>query len=235
MRQCPIAPGFAALLLLAGCAAHQGGESASSQPDAAHTAPAAPVSAQPAEPPSPAASPTSESQQPIEAAPAVATLEEVIITGRYIRGTAEDSALPVAGIGNEELQQHGSPSSADLMNVLPMASVTATSHPRITENITENYGHFDENPRHLTSEQPVSTLSIDVDTGAYANVRRYLLQGKLPPQDAVRIEEMLNYFDYQYAPPTNAAVPFSVATEIAPTPWNPATRLLKLALQGRMI
>ena len=62
---------------------------------------------------------------------------------------------------------------------------------------TERYQHLDDNPVHLVSEQPVSTFSIDVDTGAYANVRRFLNAGQLPPQDAVRVEEMINYFDYR--------------------------------------
>ena len=61
---------------------------------------------------------------------------------------------------------------------------------------TERYQHLDDNPVHLVAEQPVSTFSIDVDTGAYANVRRFLNAGQLPPQDAVRVEEMINYFDY---------------------------------------
>ena len=68
---------------------------------------------------------------------------------------------------------------------------------------TERYQHLDDNPVHLVAEQPVSTFSIDVDTGAYANVRRFLNAGQLPPQDAVRVEEMINYFDYRYAPPAS--------------------------------
>ena len=72
---------------------------------------------------------------------------------------------------------------------------------------TERYQHVDENGVHLVSEQPVSTFSIDVDTGAYANVRRFLNAGQLPPQDAVRVEEMINYFDYQYAAPSDRSTP----------------------------
>ena len=68
----------------------------------------------------------------------------------------------------------------------------------------ENYAHLTTNPIKKVSEQPVLTFSIDVDTGAYANVRRMLSQGNLPPQDAIRIEEMINYFNYDYPPTSNS-------------------------------
>jgi Ca-activated chloride channel family protein len=97
---------------------------------------------------------------------------------------------------------------------------------------TERYQHLDDNPVHLVAEQPVSTFSIDVDTGAYANVRRFLNAGQLPPQDAVRVEEMINYFDYRYAPPASREVPFRVATELAPAPWNPQALLMKIGIKG---
>ena len=67
------------------------------------------------------------------------------------------------------------------------------------------------------AETPVSTFSIDVDTGAYSNMRRWLNQGRLPPEDAVRVEEFINYFDYDYPVPRSRKRPFLVETEIAPT------------------
>jgi Ca-activated chloride channel homolog len=97
---------------------------------------------------------------------------------------------------------------------------------------TERYQHLDDNPVHLVAEQPISTFSIDVDTGAYANVRRFLNGGQLPPQDAVRVEEMVNYFDYSYVPPASRDVPFRVATEVAPAPWNPQALLMKIGIKG---
>jgi Ca-activated chloride channel family protein len=96
----------------------------------------------------------------------------------------------------------------------------------------ENYAHFDDNPVKRAAEQPVSTFSIDVDTGAYANVRRFLNQGSLPVQDAVRVEEMINYFSYDYPLPKDKNRPFSVTTEIAPTPWNKDSVLLRVGLKG---
>lgn len=79
---------------------------------------------------------------------------------------------------------------------------------------------------------PVSTFSVDVDTGSYANVRRFLRTGEPVPAAAVRTEELVNYFRYGYPRPTDPAVPFSVTTDVATTPWNPATRLLRIGLRG---
>lgn len=97
---------------------------------------------------------------------------------------------------------------------------------------TETYAHHDDNPVHRTSEQPVSTFSIDVDTGSYANVRRMLRQGVRPPADAVRAEEFLNYFDYAHPAPTTRDQPFRVTTELAPAPWNPKRQLLMVGIKG---
>jgi len=97
---------------------------------------------------------------------------------------------------------------------------------------TENYLDFDDNPVKLTLEQPVSTFSVDVDTVSYANVRRILMAGGLPPKDAVRAEEMINYFDYDYAQPSESDVPFAVTTEVAPTPWNQDTYLVQIGIEG---
>lgn len=96
----------------------------------------------------------------------------------------------------------------------------------------ENYATIEDNPVKLAAEEPVSTFSIDVDTGAYANVRRFLNQGQLPPSDAVRVEELINYFDYDYPLPTSRTPPFQVSTELTTTPWNPHTRLLQVGIKG---
>ncbi|MFC4251113.1 vWA domain-containing protein [Sinimarinibacterium flocculans] len=96
----------------------------------------------------------------------------------------------------------------------------------------ERYAAFDDAGVLCVAESPVSTFSVDVDTGAYSNVRRWLRNGRLPPQDAVRVEEFINYFDYAYAPPRDRSTPFATHVEIAPTPWNAKTHLLRVALQG---
>lgn len=96
----------------------------------------------------------------------------------------------------------------------------------------ENYAAIEENPVKRAAEQPVSTFSIDVDTGSYANVRRFLNSGRLPPRDAVRVEELINYFDYDYPLPDGRQPPFRVNTELAATPWNPKTLLLAVGIKG---
>ncbi len=96
----------------------------------------------------------------------------------------------------------------------------------------ERYDGEEVSPVKLVSAEPVSTFSVDVDTGAYANTRRFLTQGIRPPRDAVRTEEMINYFRYDYAAPETRAVPFTVTTDVARTPWNENTRLLRIGLRG---
>ena len=96
----------------------------------------------------------------------------------------------------------------------------------------ENYQHFETSQIKLVGEDPVSTFSIDVDTGSYSNIRRMINAGNLPREDAVRIEELINYFSYNYPDSDNKDVPFSVTTEIATTPWNANTRLMHIGIKG---
>ena len=97
---------------------------------------------------------------------------------------------------------------------------------------TEEYGRFAENAFLKVTDNPLSTFSIDVDRASYSNVRRFLRDGQRPPRDAVRIEEMINYFTYDYPEPAGGQ-PFSVTTELARAPWNEKNRLLLIGLQGR--
>ena len=99
---------------------------------------------------------------------------------------------------------------------------------------TEDYDNIVENQFLAAKSNPLSTFSIDVDKAAYSNVRRYLNGGSLPPAGAVRIEEMINYFDYSYPQP-EADTPFSVNTEIAACPWNEQHKLVHIGLQGKKI
>jgi len=99
---------------------------------------------------------------------------------------------------------------------------------------TEEYANIDEWGYHGTLDKPLSTFSIDVDAASYANVRRFLNNGQKPPADAVRVEEMVNYFSYNYAEPdTND--PFAVYTEVAEAPWNKNHKLVHIGLQGKKI
>ncbi len=96
----------------------------------------------------------------------------------------------------------------------------------------EQYRDVEVNPIHMVSEDPISTFSIDVDTASYSNARRFLSEGRLPPRDAVRIEEMINYFDYDYALPRTREQPFSTTISVAPSPWAQGRQLVHIGLQG---
>jgi Ca-activated chloride channel family protein len=97
---------------------------------------------------------------------------------------------------------------------------------------TERYQHAPPSPIHQAAIDPVSTFSIDVDTASYSNVRRFLRQGQLPPQDAVRIEELVNYFDYDYPLPAAREEPFAATISVAPSPWAEGKQIVHIGLQG---
>ncbi|HWS77838.1 MAG TPA: VWA domain-containing protein, partial [Thermomonas sp.] len=118
-----------------------------------------------------------------------------------------------------------------MRRMAPPAAEALAGGYRQDEN-TETYEHRTDNPVHRASEQPVSTFSIDVDTGSYANVRRMLRQGVRPPADAVRAEDFINYFDYGHPAPQSRATPFRVTTELAPAPWNGKRQLLMIGIKG---
>ena len=105
------------------------------------------------------------------------------------------------------------------------------SHARFN---TESYAHVDENGFRRVSSDPLSTFSADVDTASYANVRRFLNEGRLPEPGAVRIEELVNYFRLPYAAP-HGQEPFAITTELSECPWNPAHRLALIGIQGRRL
>jgi Ca-activated chloride channel homolog len=98
----------------------------------------------------------------------------------------------------------------------------------------ESYDQIVENDWFDTTDKPLSTFSVDVDAASYSNVRRFLTQGQLPPVDAVRVEELINYFDYDYPNPRGAH-PFSITTEVADSPWNPGHKLVHIGLQGKRL
>ncbi len=121
--------------------------------------------------------------------------------------------------------------------MLPESHLTARARPEgfgdaRLHSSAEAYVHPGDNGFRRVSEHPLSTFSIDVDTASYSNVRRFITGGSLPPRDAVRVEELINYFPYRYAPPRDGT-PFAahLATELAP--WNPRHRVVRIALKGR--
>jgi len=97
---------------------------------------------------------------------------------------------------------------------------------------TERYPDATPNPVRRVADEPVSTFSIDVDTASYSNVRRFIDEGRVPPVDAVRVEELVNYFDYGYARPASASEPFAIHTTVAAAPWAPGRQIVHVGLQG---
>ncbi|CAG2531985.1 Ca-activated chloride channel family protein [Maribacter dokdonensis] len=110
--------------------------------------------------------------------------------------------------------------------------VIRTVHGNYNIENDENYAKITENQFQNVTINPLSTFSIDVDKAAYSNIRRFINKGQDVPVSAVKIEEMVNYFDYDYAQPKNEH-PFSVHTEVAKTPWNVVTKLVRIGLQGK--
>ncbi|HYI78636.1 MAG TPA: von Willebrand factor type A domain-containing protein [Chryseolinea sp.] len=146
--------------------------------------------------------------------PDVTALEEVVTTG-YARGRKykKDSAAPAS----KAYMQYES----------------EQDYQRPQWN-TEEYDGIEENIFREALKNPLSTFSIDVDAASYSNVRRFINNGQRPPKDAVRIEELINYFDYDYDQPINED-PFAIHTEISSAPWNSAHKLVHIGLQGKSI
>jgi Ca-activated chloride channel family protein len=148
--------------------------------------------------------------------PATMNLEAIVVTGSAVKVRGRQS-LPatIAGRGYADVRDEPYRVRREPWN-------------------TEEYGHKDENPFLAVSAHPLSTFSIDVDRASYSNVRRFLLGGQAPPKDAVRIEELVNYFPYDYAGPTGDD-PVAIHSELAPAPWKPQHQLLRIGLQARKI
>lgn len=199
------------LTLLAGC---------SSAPDTAqtHVRPA-PADARVAEQKRERADNVQPVQAPKEQAPSGPVFAE------------QQAALDRVEVTGSRIQRIDAESSAGM--AYRIAAAPMRMPPQIVEPANrENYAEIEGNPIQRVAEQPVSTFSIDVDTGSYANVRRMLVNGQLPPSDAVRAEEFINYFDFGYTPPASTDTPFSVTTELAVAPWNPRRHLLMVGLKG---
>nr|WP_287295229.1 VWA domain-containing protein [Moorena sp. SIO2C4] len=121
---------------------------------------------------------------------------------------------------------------------VPSRSIASKPKPLLTAEQAipevsnrENYSAIDENAFKRVRHNPLSTFAIDVDTASYSNLRRFLNNGQLPPTDAIRIEELINYFNYDYPEPESDR-PFSITTEISQAPWNPTHKLVHIGIQG---
>lgn len=176
------------------------------------------------------------------------TLNEVVVVGY---GRQEKKALTgsVAGItyqknGNGNIRLRGvatTPANGYIVASAPSYQykiATQQEYPKVDkynyERDREGYDHITENPFLKSKDNPLSTFSIDVDGASYSNIRRFINSGQLPPDGAVRIEEMINYFTYKYPQPAGD-IPFSINTEYAVCPWNEEHQLVSIGLQGKKI
>jgi len=166
---------------------------------------------EPAPLPPPPAPPT------VAPAPAaeMASSDQVVVTGSRVKQSNAELASPMTVVAHGQPSRHHIP-----------AMMVAPDPGR------ERYDGEEVSPVKMVQAEPVSTFSVDVDTGAYANTRRFLTQGQTPPRDAVRTEELINYFRYDYLAPKDRSQPFTVTTGVAKTPWNENTYLMRIGLRG---
>jgi Ca-activated chloride channel family protein len=154
----------------------------------------------------------------------------VMVTGSRVPAESRDAAPPSAPPPPVAMQAYR---AAPKMALGAMGGYVQVAPGRMAGDInTEKYPDAKPNPVKEAKTEPVSTFSIDVDTASYANVRRFLNDGTLPPKDAVRIEEMINYFDYDYPLPKDRARPFSETVTLIPSPWSSGKTLMHIAIQG---
>ena len=145
------------------------------------------------------------------------------------------SEVVVTGQGREKKNLRGIIRGLLSHDAKPQASYSSyDKESDDTYSNTEEYAGISENGFHDPLKDPLSTFSIDVDAASYSNIRRFIHLGQRPPKDAVRVEEMINYFDYDYAQPKGED-PFSITTEISSAPWNPQHKLVHIGLQGKNI
>lgn len=147
--------------------------------------------------------------------------------GRLASGPKTARSDETSARNNGYSSQQGSRSGA-IASPAPVDKAAPLPQPD-----TEAFPEADQNPLKITTQDPVSTFSIDVDTASYAVVRSSIMAGHLPPRAAVRIEEMINYFPYDYPSPKAGEAPFQPTVTVIPTPWNEGTELVHIAIQGR--
>ncbi|MGF7078806.1 YfbK domain-containing protein [Mucilaginibacter sp. UYCu711] len=185
------------------------------------------------------------------------SLNEVVIRGYVKRNRDETtgSSYIVTGkevqdnpVGNVEQLLQGKVAGANTQNFgavgmrgtvnirgLAAQSTYGYTAPRVSATPgTESYGHINENQFIDPKSTPLSTFAVDVDAASYANVRRFINAGQLPPKNAVRIEEMINYFKYNLPEPTSGE-PVAIQTELAAAPWNPQHQLVRIGLKAKNV
>jgi Ca-activated chloride channel family protein len=150
---------------------------------------------------------------------------EIVVSGRRVSKQELTSVSPVVVMAAESYASPA-PQMSGLMASAPADVVGGVSESR------NQFEHFDINPVKQVADEPVSTFSVDVDTASYSFARRILNQGELPPKDAVRVEEMINYFDYAWPAPDSRKVPFEATVVVSDSPWNKGKRLVHIGIKG---
>ncbi|MEM1200018.1 MAG: VWA domain-containing protein [Pseudomonadota bacterium] len=136
---------------------------------------------------------------------------------------------PASGTRNRAISQF---SQGGGIATLQRRAVDALPAPQYEDQGRDKFSTTEDNPVKVTAEDPVSTFSVDVDTASYAFLRASLNRSVLPQKNAVRVEEMINYFDYAYEAPATRAQPFKANVAVLPTPWNTGTKLLRIGIKG---
>jgi Ca-activated chloride channel family protein len=155
--------------------------------------------------------------------------------GAVIRDKATRRQVKEKRVGSVQAEYSADYESLSSSSPAPLASPPLLP-AREEAGAGDTYAHIKENGFFDPKKTPLSTFSLDVDNASYTNVRRFLNEGQMPPRDAVRVEEMLNYFHYNYpAPPTTSPDPVRVSTELAACPWNPANQLARIGIQARKV
>ncbi|MBX3687441.1 MAG: VWA domain-containing protein [Rhodocyclaceae bacterium] len=173
------------------------------------------------------AAPAPRPESPVAATPGVHEEGRVAREQDAVAGKAAPLASAPAPVRDQAVAKRSTMAQASVLG--------ATGYHRLPpppEASRERYAELDQNGVVATATQPFSTFSIDVDTGAYANVRRMIMAGQLPPDDAVRIEEMINYFPWESRPVARRGEPFAVHTELTPAPWNADRLLLRVGVRA---
>lgn len=146
-------------------------------------------------------------------------------------GCGDDKKSAKFGASGEAMTGDGR-AMAPGMPGAPGGELAAGGKPDFDKLQQEQYSHFNDNPYQWAAAEPVSTFSTDVSTASYSNVRRFLTEGKLPPKDAVRIAELVNYFPYSYPAPAGDN-PVSLTADIAPCPWQPTHHLARVGVRAK--
>ncbi|WP_421723652.1 vWA domain-containing protein [Bauldia sp.] len=179
---------------------------------------------------------------------AVLSLSVPVANARVIDGIPDPVTCARLGFGHERADRgapRGRAPGKVLRNAAPIDALNPAPTPQapaiamesaadfaVPPVDTERYPDATPNPIKQAANEPVSTFSIDVDTASYANVRRFLNDGHLPPRDAVRVEELINYFDYGYDGSSDPDIPFSVHASVVPSPWAEGREIIHIGLQG---